>query len=501
MSVQSEQFDRAAAAAGCHLLQNGGQALIGAGAWSLATGAPGLAAMGLGALGVFAANYAGCWDPDSEPTNPPIDIGSAGRCVEVEGGCGEIWLSYNGRPWETEGGCSVIRYLLTHKGRDENRPELQWYNRSGINCEGIPFSTDFTYSGILRAEVRPCEGATCKDKEPSPHPYIPPRSYTDPITKCDLTIEFKGWAELPGEELRATYKIAPAASSSRASGGVITNCNFPPVVIMPDPTGGGPGKPPPTIPWSYEWDDVDPFGGGQPPWMTIFTRILGGIAGGTTTYLLQQLFDPNENPETYELIAPCDFDKDGNPQKAIWDVPKQSRMTRLLAWQEAHLAFLQSHLYFKTPTCGSSNKPDLFLHWRSLTFESDDYTDVGNRRLVKRLRYRGASPGDLVELANHWKDFSWDTGGVIVFHKGSAVGTPKVWAASVDEGKRVLRHAFREAGIDPDQVGEWGTSSSDHPRYGVPRTVRLAQVDGCWMATARPGPDGPIQAALIHPHS
>lgn len=151
--------------------------------------------------------------------------------------------------------------------------------------------------------------------------------------------------------------------------------------------------------------------------------------------------------------------------------------------------------------CACPEKPELAKHWRSIRFESDEKTPRGNRRLSKLFRYRGVSPGVVDDVADHWKDFRWTTGPACVYHKGSPLGTPKVWAATADEGKRVIRHAGREAGIDPDQVGEWGVSGSDNPRYGVSLEVGLFCVDGCWSATARPGPSGYPEAAVVLPDS
>ena len=147
--------------------------------------------------------------------------------------------------------------------------------------------------------------------------------------------------------------------------------------------------------------------------------------------------------------------------------------------------------------CACPEKPELAKHWRSIRFESETYTPRGNRRLDKLFRYRGISPGVVESLADHWKEFRWTTGPICVYHKGSPLGTPQVWASTVDEGKRVIRHAGGEAGIDPDQVGEWGVSGSDNPRYGVSLEVRLKVIDGCWSATARSGPDGYPEAAVV----
>ena len=147
--------------------------------------------------------------------------------------------------------------------------------------------------------------------------------------------------------------------------------------------------------------------------------------------------------------------------------------------------------------CACPEKPELARHWRSIRFDSETYTPRGNRRLNKLFRYRGINPGVVDAVADHWKDFRWTTGPVCVKHEGSPLGSPQVWATSIDEGKRVIRHAGREAGIDPDQIGEWGVSGSDNPRYGVSLEVGLTCVDGCWSATSRSGPDGWPEAAIV----
>ena len=144
-------------------------------------------------------------------------------------------------------------------------------------------------------------------------------------------------------------------------------------------------------------------------------------------------------------------------------------------------------------------KPELWLHWRSLRFESDDYSPNGKSRLIKLLRYRGSSPGDVRRVADHWKDFRWTTGSTVVIHKGSPVGTPQVWARDADEGKRVIRHAFLEAGADADSVGEWVITGPSGSRTGVSTEVGLLCVDACWSATARRGSNGWPQAAVASP--
>ena len=96
---------------------------------------------------------------------------------------------------------------------------------------------------------------------------------------------------------------------------------------------------------------------------------------------------------------------------------------------------------------------------------------------------------DLAGVVDHWRDFEFAAGPITVGHVGSSLGSPQVWATSIDEGKRVIRHAGGEAGIDPDQVGEWRVGGSDNARYGVSGQMRVDTTGGYYWITARDGSD------------
>lgn len=112
--------------------------------------------------------------------------------------------------------------------------------------------------------------------------------------------------------------------------------------------------------------------------------------------------------------------------------------------------------------------------------------------LRKYLRFRCIAPVTLEQATEHWRGFEWDAGPVIVVNKGHPWGVPKVWAASADEGKRVIRHAGVLAGVDPDAYpGKWVIRTCSHPRYG--KTGRMAPkilAGGAISVTMRDGPDG-----------
>ena len=144
----------------------------------------------------------------------------------------------------------------------------------------------------------------------------------------------------------------------------------------------------------------------------------------------------------------------------------------------------------KLKECACPETPVIEGEYRTISFRSDETSPYGKSRLRKRFKYRSQSGLDLGAVIDHWKDFTFTAGAVIVWHSGSNLGSPKVWAASIDEGKRVIRHAGGEAGIDPDQVGKWGVSGSNHARYGVPGTMKVDTTGGYYWITARDGEDG-----------
>ena len=167
----------------------------------------------------------------------------------------------------------------------------------------------------------------------------------------------------------------------------------------------------------------------------------------------------------------------------------QSSLQGLADQNKLIMEMLQQHLLWKTPVC-PEEKPELKGDMRTISFVSDETSPYGKSRLRKRLRYRSESGLGLGEVIDHWKDFNWSAGPVCVKHTGSSWGSPQVWAASESEGKRVLLHAAREAGVDPDQVGKWLIGGSDNARYGVPGTMRVNTKGGYYWITARDGEDG-----------
>jgi hypothetical protein len=193
------------------------------------------------------------------------------------------------------------------------------------------------------------------------------------------------------------------------------------------------------------------------------------------------------------MQAACDRDADGALLEWEREIPALAGLPGIALRLEALSTQISQALVWKTPIC--NERPTLEGDWRTINFRSETTSPYGKSRLRKRFRYRSTSGLGLGEIVDHWKDFTWESGPVIVKHLGSSWGTPQVWAATADEGKRVIRHAAGEAGIDPDQVGRWTISGSDSPRYGVSDTMRVDTKGGFYWITAREGPSGrPIVA-------
>jgi hypothetical protein len=112
-------------------------------------------------------------------------------------------------------------------------------------------------------------------------------------------------------------------------------------------------------------------------------------------------------------------------------------------------------------------------------------------RLEKVLSYRDQNGHTLETHTEHWRDFTWEAGPVVVSHEGAAWGTIKVWAATAEEGKRVIRHAAEIAGIYPDSDGDWYIHLVQSPRYGKTGTMAPKPLrNGAISVTMRPGSDG-----------
>jgi hypothetical protein len=198
----------------------------------------------------------------------------------------------------------------------------------------------------------------------------------------------------------------------------------------------------------------------------------------------------------YRAVSVCEKDASGEPISEAVEIPipalkaPDAQIARL----DAIVELLQAHKNFKQPICGNE-KPVLEGQWVTTRWISDEKMVDSGRRLRKLFRYRTKSTRDLGQLSDYWRDFVWRSGPVCVIHKGAWWGTPQVWAESAEEGKRVIRHAATEAGIDSDQVGGWTISSSRAPRNGMSGTMKILKKEGFPWVASRDGANWPNMLA------
>lgn len=315
---------------------------------------------------------------------------------------------------------------------------------------------------------------SCQGDAPPPEPILPdppePIPFPDPETGCNWSVSMESSYLNAAGNIVIQYKAV--ADDPANCGGPLywwEEAGKEPVIVQPDPTD--PTKPiPPPEPLPVPCPDPCPPAPDPCP----------------------PIPPPHElGATTYQLTGICETVPDGQAQPRYDYNIAAGRFEEVLSFKlDAIALMLQQHLELKTPTCSNNNKPVLRGDWRSVHFESDAPSPGGTKPLRKYFRYRSESGSTLAQLGDHWKDFTWEAGSVIVKHEGGWWGNPQVWAASVDEGKRVIRHAAAEAGIDPDQTGQWVVTGSSAPRYGMPGTMRPVLYDGLTWATARTGPSG-----------
>ena len=225
----------------------------------------------------------------------------------------------------------------------------------------------------------------------------------------------------------------------------------------------------------------------------------GGLADILRLLLgLNELLNSQKDGTIYELKSVCECPPDDDEceeETTTVETEGGYYVDAILSRLDALPTLLQAQKDYKQPICETNIKPTLLGDFRTLAFISDKKSEFGNDRLRKQFRYRSQSTIDLGELVDHWKDFAWEAGPVCVQHKGAWWGTPQVWASTAEEGKRVIRHAGSEAGLDPDASGEWIVGGSSSARYGQSGTMRICTKGGYYWITERLGSNNRPQVA------
>ena len=323
----------------------------------------------------------------------------------------------------------------------------------------------------------PCVGSS---EKPAPSPRPEPITGESPDLNCTLTADLGAWIQSPSGNVLPVIKYKSLPSGLRSDGGIISGCNwYGDLIYIGGDGGNGPptvGPFPPDVPWPPEGPDV-------PDWLKTF---LSSLAADITQDFLAGLLESPYAGTTYRLVSVCETDSSGEPiSQAVEEIiPTLPINDAILTRLDAIVPLLQGQKDFKQPICPPAKASgDL----RTISFRSVEVSPNGKSCLRKRLRYRSISGIGLDGLIDHWKDFSFQAGPVLVKHVGSTLGTIKCWADSIDEGKRVLLHAFGEAGVDANQAGRWEVSGSSSTRLGMPGTMNVDTTGGYYWITARDG--------------
>ena len=194
------------------------------------------------------------------------------------------------------------------------------------------------------------------------------------------------------------------------------------------------------------------------------------------------------NPVSYRLHVPCSWDEQqgGFTDWVDYNIEGTQDGILGLARRIDGIAYLLDRAT-QFPYRECNVQPEVEGDWVTIAWISDEPSSDSPLRLRKRTRYRSKSNRDSKQLQQYYKDFQWDAGPVCVKHKGAFWGYPQVWASSVDEGKRVLRHLAGEAGLDPDQVGRWEVGSSRNPRIGQTGRMGVRRLEGMPWVSRRDG--------------
>ena len=469
----------------------------------------------------YAASLAGC----NEPPKPAPNQGQCSKVLNgtanlqyfnATGAPGEQWITLvaseiPGQGQLTEIISAEVTITFANVTFDVQCLKADGSTTRWFDVKNQPVNEDFLNNFAVRLD--PIGEAYCSG-DPPPEPGEP---IGDPIAGPDIG--------------GCTYTITPIEAYVDENGrwwtkfrveGTGSNCDPPyeywqgsdePIFVNPDPGNPDPIPPPqfqprqdcpdpcpdPCIDYTEQLNRMEATideilagqkgPGGEDLWDAI-ERIIS-ILGIVMLALGTNEEEAEKFPGTkYTLQGVCEPVDPGEPQPV-----KERTITptyglyATIARIDAVMLFLQDHLDYRHRTC-SNVKPTLEGTWISTRWVSDGNSPDSDRPLRKLFRYRSKSTRTDDELREYWSQFTWQAGSVCVQHSGAWWGTPQVWAETEEEGRRVIRFAAAEAGIDPDQVGKWGIGSSSSARYGMSGSMRLDVGQGVLWVTRRDGPSG-----------
>jgi hypothetical protein len=494
MSAFSTSMGGAANAALCQILSTYGDAAPLLITMALAEPTPvgeGIAAGS--ALAAAAAQFGCTWDPAQPgPTEPNPTQG----CTEFSTGNGILVIQPNGTPVY---GSPIVSYKIQDAGlTPQGDPSYYWWVQLVQNGPFIQQTPNVTLPAGNWLELIPNEGAICAGP-PAP-PTVPvqpdPIDIVDPNTNCNLTVNFLGFATgatgVPGP----VVQVQPTATK-RTGGGVISGCNFDPVIVYQPPpgdpggggggTGGGGGGGGPII--TPVPDNPSPTNPDDPWWGDLIKGAVSGAVAGAVEEALEKLLEQKYPASSRTISAPCEVKEDGSPETYTINFPEENFNNRVITALDAIVDFQQQFALWKTPSCDCIPKPQkgdaVTINW-----VSDEYSAAGGNRIRKLLTYFDQNGTTLEATVSHWRDFTWSAGPVVVSPLDSDIGRPQVWASTEAEGKRVIQHAASIAGVDLTNT-KWLVSASRSARYGQPGLMRVHRSnDGLLGITKRGGPSG-----------
>jgi hypothetical protein len=289
---------------------------------------------------------------------------------------------------------------------------------------------------------------------------------------CNLTVEHVAINVEADGSMRPVYKISSAGGpTAMATGGVIGGCNFDPIIYV---GGGGGGDIYP--PWYAPWAPGPDGPGGEPWWYQLLRGAAAGATEAVVGKLLDSIFGEKLPGTVYRLHSVCETGTNGGPVDMAREVviPPAKVLSGIAARLDALPTLTQGLKDFKQPICTTHEPKQGIAH--RVRFISDGVSPRNGKRYIKELGYRAQVERPLAEHRDHWRTFRWESGPFMVMSRGLPWGQPQVWAASFEEGRRVLTHAAAIAGVNlSDASHDWIENVTIGTRTGVIERFGVAQ--------------------------